>query len=121
MATKLDALEQVYNTSIQNDKLQKQLKTERQEAIALAQKLYPNEVAAGVDFTHKGKTYNISETNRKYDFSHVTIAPIFNDLRAAEKALGEAQKLRDQLFAKIRKEFPHLKPKSSTKTLKCKR
>ena len=119
MTTKqLDALEQLRETSIVNDHVQEQLKKERIAAIALAKKLYPRQVEAGVEFEHNGEYYIVSKTNKKWDFKHVTIDPIFNELRAAEKALDEAQKEHDRLMTEIHKQFPHLKPKSFTETIK---
>ena len=114
----LDALEQLRETSMLNDKVQKQLVKERKAAIALAEKLYPKQVAAGVEFEHNGEFYIVSETHKKWDFTHVTIDPIFNEMRAASAALEEAKKEHDRLMKEIHKQFPHLKPKSSTKTIK---
>ena len=119
MATKknLDALEQLRETSIVDDQVQAQLRKERKAAIALAKKLYPKEVEAGVEFVHKGQTYIVKKTNKKWDFTHVTIDPIFTELRAAKAILDEAQKDHDRLMRAIKKQFPHLKPKSYTETI----
>ena len=118
MATKnLDAIEQLRETSIVDDQVQAQLRKERKAAIALAKKLYPKEVEAGVEFVHKGQTYIVKKTNKKWDFTHVTIDPIFTELRAAKAILDEAQKDHDRLMRAIKKQFPHLKPKSYTETI----
>ena len=118
MATKqLDALEQLRETSILDDQVQAQLRKERVAAIALAKKLYPKQVAAGVEFEHNGQSYVVKKTNKKWDFTHVTIDPIFTDLRAAKASLDEAQKEHDRLMKLIRKQFPHLKPKSYNETI----
>ena len=118
MATKnLDAIEQLRETTIVDDQVQAQLRKERKAAIALAKKLYPKEVEAGVEFVHKGQTYIVKKTNKKWDFTHVTIDPIFTELRAAKAILDEAQKDHDRLMSAIKKQFPHLKPKSYTETI----
>ena len=118
MATKqLDALEQLRETSILDDQVQAQLRKERVAAIALAKKLYPKQVAAGVEFEHNGQSYVVKKTNKKWDFTHVTIDPIFPELRAAKASLDEAQKEHDRLMKLIRKQFPHLKPKSYNETI----
>ena len=114
----LDALEQLRETSILNDKVQAQLVKEREAAIALAKQLYLRQVDAGVEFEHNGQFYIVSKTNKKYDYKHVTIDPIFNKMRAANTALAAAQKEHDRLMKEIRKQFPHLKPKSYTETIK---
>ena len=114
----LDALEQLRETSMLNDKVQEQLVKERELAIALAEKLYPTQVKAGVEFEHNGQFYIVSETHKKWDFKHVTIDPIFNEMRAADAALEEAKRKHERLMNEIKKRFPHLKPKSSTKTIK---
>ena len=118
MAKHLDALEQLRETSILNDKVQAQLVKEREAAIALAKQLYPRQVDAGVEFEHNGQFYIVSKTNKKYDYKHVTIDPIFNQMRAADTALAAAQKEHNRLMKEIRKQFPHLKPKSYTETIK---
>ena len=118
MATKqLDALEQLRETTIVNDNVQAQLAKERKAAIALAKKLYPAEVAAGVEFEHNGQYYIVKKTHKKWDFRHVTIDPMFNDLRAADANLKAAQEEHDRLMRLIHKKFPHLKPKSFTETI----
>ena len=117
----LDALEQLRETSLLNDKVQEQLKKERKAAIALAEKLYPKQVAAGIEFEHNGYYYTVSETHKKWDYKHITIDPIFNEMRAAEAALDVAQKEHDRLKKEIHKRFPNLKPKSSTKTISVSR
>ena len=76
-----------------------------------------SQVAAGVEFEHNGQTYLVKKTNKKWDYTHVTIDPIFNDLRAAEKSLKEAQEAHDRLMKHIHKQFPHLKPKSYSETI----
>lgn len=113
----LDALEQLRETTIIDDQVQAQLRKERKAAIELAKKLYPKQVAAGVEFEHNGQTYLVKKTNKKWDYTHVTIDPIFNDLRAAEKSLKEAQEAHDCLMKRIHKQFPHLKPKSYSETI----
>ena len=113
-----DALEQLRETAIVDDKLQAQLRKERVLAIALAKKLYPKQVAAGVEFEHKGECYIVSKTKKKWDFKHVTIDPIFNELRAVNADLEAAQKEHDRLMDEIHKQFPHLKPKSFTETIR---
>ena len=120
MATKkqLDALEQLRETSIMNDKVQNQLRKERVLAIELAKKLYPKQVEAGGEFEHNGEYYIVSKTNKKWDFQHVTIDPIFSELRKAKTKLTEAQEDHDRLMNDIFKQFPHLKPKSYTETIK---
>ena len=117
----LDALEQLRETTLLNDKVQEQLRKERKAAIALAEKLYPKQVAAGIEFEHNGYYYIVTETHKKFDYTHITIDPIFNEMRAAEAALNEAQKAHDRLKKEIHKRFPHLKPKSSTKTISVSR
>ena len=114
---KVDALEQLRETSIVNDQIQEQLKKERVAAIQLAKELYPRQVEAGVEFEHNGQLYIVKKTNKKYDYTHVTIDPIFNEMRAAEAALEVAQKEHDRLMKAIRKQFPHLKPRSYTETI----
>ena len=113
----LDALEQLRETTIIDDQVQAQLRKERVAAIALAKELYPKQVEAGIEFVHNGQTYVIKKTNKKWDFTHVTIDPIFTELRAAKASLDEAQKQHDRLMKTIRKQFPHLKPKSFTETI----
>lgn len=113
----LDALEQLRETTIVDDQVQAQLRKERPAAIALAKELYPKEVAAGVEFVHNGQTYIVKKTNKKWDYTHVTIDPIFTELRAAKVSLDEAQKEHDRLMKTIQKRFPHLKPKSYTETI----
>lgn len=113
----LDALEQLRETTIIDDQVQAQLRKERVAAIALAKELYPKQVEAGIEFVHNGQTYVIKKTNKKWDFTHVTIDPIFRELRAAKASLDEAQKQHDRLMKTIRKQFPHLKPKSFTETI----
>lgn len=118
MATKhLDALEQLRETTIVDDQVQAQLRKERVAAIALAKKLYPQQVAAGVEFEHNGQTYIVKKTNKKWDYTHVTIDPIFTKFRAAKKSLDEAQEKHDRLMRTIRKQFPHLKPKTYSETI----
>lgn len=118
MATKhLDALEQLRETTIVDDQVQAQLRKERVVAIALAKKLYPQQVAAGVEFEHNGQTYIVKKTNKKWDYTHVTIDPIFTKFRAAKKSLDEAQEEHDRLMRTIRKQFPHLKPKTYSETI----
>ena len=118
MATKhLDALDQLRETTIVDDQVQAQLRKERVAAIALAKKLYPKQVAAGVEFVHNGQTYIVKKTNKKWDFTHVTIDPIFTKYRAAKKSLDEAQEEHDRLMRTIRKQFPHLTPKSYSETI----
>ena len=66
MATKkLDALEQLRETTIIDDQVQAQLRKERVAAIELAKQLYPKQVAAGVEFTHNGHSYIVKKTNKK--------------------------------------------------------
>ena len=113
----LDALQQLRETSILEDNVQAQLVKERKAAIELAKKLYPTQVAAGVEFEHKGEWYIIKKTNKKWDFTHVTIDPIFNELRAAEAELAAAKKEHERLLKDVHKRFPHLKPKSYTETI----
>ena len=118
MATKhLDALEQLRETTIVDDQVQAQLRKERVAAIALAKKLYPQQVAAGVEFEHNGQTYIVKKTNKKWDYTHVTIDPIFTKFRAAKKSLDEAQEEHDRLMRTIRKQFPHIKPKTYSETI----
>ena len=118
MATKhLDALEQLRETTIVDDQVQAQLRKERVAAIALAKKLYPQQVAAGVEFEHNGQTYIVKKTNKKWNYTHVTIDPIFTKFRAAKKSLDEAQEEHDRLMRTIRKQFPHLKPKTYSETI----
>ncbi|MBR4637350.1 MAG: hypothetical protein IKO81_01745 [Bacteroidales bacterium] len=118
MATKhLDALEQLRETTIVDDQVQARLRKERVAAIALAKKLYPQQVAAGVEFEHNGQTYIVKKTNKKWDYTHVTIDPIFTKFRAAKKSLDEAQEEHDRLMRTIRKQFPHLKPKTYSETI----
>ncbi len=112
----LDALEQVREMVILNDKFQQQLKNKREEAIALAEQLYPIETAAGVQFAHKNHDY-IVKHSKKWDFSHVTIDPIFNDWRAIVKEQQRLKKEYDSLMKRILKRFPKLQPKSETKSL----
>ena len=112
----LDALEQVREMVILNDKFQKQLKSKREEAIALAEELYPVETSAGVQFAHKNKDYIVKHT-KKWDFTHVTIDPIFNDWRAIVKEQKRLKNDYDKLMRKILKRYPNLQPKSETKTL----
>ena len=113
----LDALEQLRETTIVDDQVQAQLRKERVAAIKLAKELYPKQVAAGVEFEHNGQFYIVKKTNKKWDFKHVTIDPIFNELREADAYLQAAQKEHDRLMKAIRKQFPHLKPKSYTETI----
>ena len=123
MATSMkkeDALEVARMEILLNDLRQTYLKRVKEEALALAKMLYPDKVAAGKEFVHKGKIYGVKH-NKKWDFSHVTIAPIFSELRAAEKALAEAKKKRDDLMETILNSYPHLQPKSDTLTLYIKR
>ena len=122
MATKQkqDALELARMEILLNDLRQAYLKQIKEEALALAKILYPEQVAAGKEFVHNGKTYGVKHS-KKWDFSHVTIAPIFNDLRKAEKNLTEAKKKRDDLLDTILKTYPHLQPKSNSMTLYIKR
>jgi hypothetical protein len=47
----LDALEQLRETTIIDDQVQAQLRKERKAAIELAKKLYPKQVAAGVELS----------------------------------------------------------------------
>ena len=117
---KEDALEVARTEILLNDLRQAYLKRVKEEALALAQVLYPDQVAAGKEFVHKGKTYGVKH-NKKWNFSNVTIAPIFSELRAAEKALVEAKKKRDELMNTILKRYPHLQPKSDILTLYIKR
>jgi len=118
MATKhLDALEQLRETTIVDDQVQAQLRKERVAAIALAKKLYPQQVAVGVEFEHNGQTYIVKKTNKKWDYTHVTIDPIFTKFRAAKKSLDEAQEEHDRLMRTIRKQFPHLKPRTYSETI----
>jgi hypothetical protein len=118
MATKhLDALEQLRETTIVDDQVQAQLRKERVAAIALAKKLYPQQVAAGVEFEHNGQTYIVKKTNKKWDYTHVTIDPIFTKFRAAKKSLDEAREEHDRLMRTIQKQFPHLKPKTYSETI----
>ena len=116
----LDALEIVREMSLVNDRFQKTLRERREEAIALAEKLYPDAVNADMDFVHKGKTYNITH-KKKWDFSHVTIDPIFNEWRAVVKEQKRLKGENDRLMKIILKRFPHLKPASETKVLSVKR
>ena len=123
MATKSkkeDALELARMEILVNDLRQAYLKRIKEEALALAKMLYPDQVAAGKEFVHNGKIYGVKHT-KKWDFSHVTIAPIFSELRAAEKALAKAKKKRDNLLETIFKRYPHLQPKSDSLTLYIKR
>lgn len=113
----LDALEQLRETTILDDQVQAQLRKERVAAIALAKKLYPKQVETGVEFEHNGQTYIVKKTNKKWDFTHVTIDPIFSEFRAAKACLDEAQKEHDRLMKTIKKQFPHLKPKSYSETI----
>ena len=117
---KEDALQVARTEILLNDLSQAYLKRVKEEALALAQMLYPTQVAAGKEFVHMGKIYGVKH-NKKWDFSHVTIAPIFSELRAAEKALVEAKKKRDELMNTILKRYPHLQPKSDILTLYIKR
>ena len=112
----LDALEQVREMVILNDKFQKQLKSKREEAIALAEELYPVETSAGVQFAHKNKDYIVKHT-KKWDFTHVTSDPIFNDWRAIVKEQKRLKGEYDTLMRKILKRYPNLQPKSETKSL----
>ena len=119
MSTKkqtLDALEQVREMVILNDRFQAQLKDKREKAIQLAESLYPAETAAGTQFTHKGKAYNVKHT-KKWDFTHVTIDPIFNEWRSIVSAQKQLKKDYDRLMRIILKRFPQLKPKSESKSL----
>ena len=113
----LDALEQLRETTIIDDQVQTQLKKERAAAIALAKKLYPKQVEAGVEFEHNGEWYLVKKTNKKWDYTHITIDPIFTELRAAKKNLEAAQKEHDRLVKIVHKQFPHIKPKSYTETI----
>ena len=79
--------------------------------------MYPKQVEAGIEFVHNGQTYVVKKTNKKWDFTHVTIDPIFTELRAAKASLDEAQKEHERLMKLIRKQFPHLKPKSYNETI----
>ena len=117
---KEDALEVARMQILVNDLRQAYLTRLKEEAIALAQILYPDAVATGKTFVHNGRKYYVKHL-KKYDFQHVTTAPIFNDLRAAEKALAAAKKKRDDLMETILKRYPHLQPKSDTMTLCIKR
>ena len=112
----LDALEQVREMVKLNDKFQKQLNDKRHEAIALAEELYPIETAAGVQFVHKNEKYLVKHT-KKWDFTHVTNDPIFNEWRQIIKKQKELKNDYDSLMKKILRRFPHLKPKSETKSL----
>lgn len=119
MATKKqtkDALEQVREMVILNDKFQQQLSDKRKAAIELAEELYPVETSAGVQFAHKNLNYIVRHT-KKWDFTHVTIDPIFNDWRTMVKAQKQLKKEYDQLMKKILKRFPQLEPKSDSKNL----
>lgn len=119
MATKKqtkDALEQVREMVILNDKFQQQLSDKRKAAIELAEELYPVETSAGVQFAHKNRNYIVRHT-KKWDFTHVTIDPIFNDWRTMVKAQKQLKKEYDQLMKKILKRFPQLEPKSDSKNL----
>ena len=119
MATKKqtkDALEQVREMVILNDKFQQQLSNKRKAAIELAEEPYPIETSAGVQFAHKNHDYIVRHT-RKWDFSHVTIDPIFNDWRTIVKEQKKLKKAYDKLMKKILKRFPQLEPKSETKNL----
>ena len=117
---KQDALEVARMEILVNDLREAYLKRVKAEGLALAQVLYPEQVAAGKEFVHNGKIYGVKHT-KKWDFSHVTIAPVFNDLRKAEKDLASARKHRDDLLATVLKTYPHLQPKSDTLTLYIKR
>ena len=119
MATKKqtkDALEQVREMVILNDKFQQQLSNKRKAAIELAEELYPIETSAGVQFAHKNRNYIVRRT-KKWDFSHVTIDPIFNEWRTIVKEQKRLKKEYDALMKKILKRFPQLEPKSETKNL----
>ena len=111
-----DALEQVREMVNLNDKFQKQLSEKRQEAIELAEELYPLETEAGVQFVHKNEAYIVRHT-KKWDFSHVTIDPIFNEWRSIVKEQKRLKKEYDKVMKKILKRFPNLKPKLITKSL----
>ena len=119
MATKKqtkDALEQVREMVIVNDKFQQQLSIQRKAAIELAEELYPIETSAGVQFAHKNQNYIVRHT-KKWDFTHVTIDPIFNEWRTIVKEQKRLKKEYDALMKKILKRFPQLEPKSETKNL----
>ena len=121
-SAEMDALEVVREMTIVNDKFQRTFRSKRKEAIQLAEQLYPAAVEAGMDFMHKGQIYNVSETKKKYDFTHVTIDPVFQQWRDNRKLQAEAKEGETSILKEIQKRFPHLyKPKSSTKVLKVKR
>ena len=111
-----DALEQVREMVLLNDQFQKQLSEKRQEAIELAEELYPLETEAGVQFVHKSEAYIVRHT-KKWDFNHVTIDPIFNEWRSIVKEQKRLKKEYDKVMKKILKRFPNLKPKLITKSL----
>ena len=111
-----DALEQVREMVVLNDKFQQQLSDKRKAAIELAEELYPIETAAGVQFIHKNEGYIVRHT-KKWDFSHVTNDPIFNDWRTIVKEQKQLKSKYDKLMKKILKRFPQLKPKSESKNL----
>ena len=119
MATKKqtkDALEQVREMVILNDKFQQQLSDKRKAAIKLAEELYPVETSAGVQFAHKNRNYIVRRT-KKWDFTYVTIDPIFNEWRTIVKEQKRLKREYDALMKKILKRFPQLEPKSETKNL----
>ena len=129
MVNQKDALELVREMTVINDEFQTNFRTQREKAIRLAEELYPSAVEAGVDFMHKGQIYNVSETNKKWDFTHVTTDPIFQCWRdnVREKKylkedfdseMSKLNKEYEQIMKEIRKRFPYMKPKSSKKVLK---
>ena len=115
-----DVLEQVREMTELNDQFQARLSAKRKEAIAYAEELYPVETSAGVEFVHKGGKY-IVKTTKKWDFTHVTNDPIFNEWRQLNKQVKEDKKDFEKLMKTILKRFPNLKPKSVTKVLNVKR
>ena len=117
---KKDALERVREMVELNDEFQSQLNDARRDAIALAEELYPEQVEDDREFEHKGAYYQVKHL-RRWDFTHVTSDPIFREWR---RIVGEQKGLKkeyDRVMRKIRRRFPHLKPKSETKTIKVMR
>ena len=113
---KKDALEQVREMVILNDKFQQQLREKRQEALELAEELYPIETEAGIQFVHKSDAY-IVRHSKKWDFTHVTSDPIFNEWRRIVREQKKLKRAYDRLMKKIHKRYPQLEPKKVRKGL----
>lgn len=115
---KLDSLQMLREMSKANDKFQTMLRECRKDALALAETLFPEKVTAGEQFEYDGFWYVVKHY-LKWDFTHVTIDPIFNEWRRIKHDQKQLDKKLDEVMQEIFERFPHLKPREDRKVLTC--